>query len=728
MKTLKISIILLSFIVALGYAASTTPQETTKNPTITNISVNEKAGFTEVVIESDSPFTYTIYKPSDPYKVVVELNNTDPGKFTDKIVADRGAVAEIIPTKVEGPQSSARFDITLTAPAEVKPLLEGNSLILSIPSTPVAAEEKEQPQVVAEKPVEEPKAEKPSEEEKPVSTPEKKEEIPLKDATAINNIEVSKSDGQVLVLISGDGKMSPKVFQAKGNRLVIDIPKVSTQVKSLKVYEPPVAGIRVGKHPDKTRIVLDLTEASKFDISSKNSQIVVAFGKPATVVAKAEKPAVEEKMPLNSPKAKPETEVLTPGKYTGRKISLDFQDADLVHIFRLIADVSGYNIVVSPDVKGKFSMRLMNVPWDHALDIILRNYGLSKTVDGNIIRIAPTSVFAKERDEIAKAEEAKIKAEELVTKVYTVNYADPDKVRESIDKAKILTTRGNVSIDKRTNTLIIKDIEGRHQEYEKFIRTLDLATPQVVIDAKIVEVDTKFVKELGIQWGAWYQNGDVLVYGGATKKKSTDTTADALTGGVGYTGTAFNVNLPAAVGAGSGGALGLGLSAGKFLLDWQISALEGSGKGKIISNPRIMTLDNEKATIQQGKKIPYQTTSAEGTKTEFVDATLELTVTPHITPEGTVLMKIETKKNEADFSRGTPPAIDVKEAKTQVLVRDNDTVVIGGIFKNTKSNSVDGVPLLSKIPVLGWLFKKERDEDSTSELLIFITPRIVKKT
>jgi len=428
------------------------------------------------------------------------------------------------------------------------------------------------------------------------------------------------------------------------------------------------------------------------------------------VIEEKERPEVEEKRPLNSPKAKPETEVLTPGKYTGIKISLDFQDAELVHLFRLIADVSGYNIVVSPEVKGKVSIRLMNVPWDHALDIILNNYGLSKIIDGNIIRIASPAVFARKRKEIAKAEEAKIEAklktEELVTRVYTVSYADPDKIREAIEKAKILTARGSVSIDKRTNTIIIRDIEGRHAEYEKFIKTLDLMTPQVVIDAKIVEVDTSFVKELGIQWGARYQRGDVVISG-----RFGD----------------FDVNLPAPVGPGFGGALGLGLVTNRFLLDWQISALEESGRGRIISNPRIMTLSNEKATIKQGEKIPY-TVIAEGVaRTEFVDAVLELTVTPQITPEGTVLMKIETRKDAADFARGVPPAIDIQEAKTQVLVNDNDTVVIGGIFKTTKEEAVDGVPLLSKVPILGWLFKKERKEDTTSELLIFITPRIVKR-
>lgn len=406
--------------------------------------------------------------------------------------------------------------------------------------------------------------------------------------------------------------------------------------------------------------------------------------------------------------------------YTGKKISLDFQDAELIHIFRLLADVSGYNIVVSPQVTGKFSIKLTDVPWDQALDIILRNYGLSKLTEGNIIRVAPTAVITQEEEDIARAKEARLKAGDLTTKVYAINYADVKKIFDSIKDVK--TERGKISIDERTSTIIVKDVPSVHEEMEKIIKFIDQPTSQVSIEAKIIEVTSSFTKELGIQWGMLWKSGDVAIGG------------TGILGGTGFTSdNPLVVNFPAAVGPDTGGsAIGLGYisSANTFTLDLQLSAMESTGKGKIISNPRITTVDNGEAKILQGRKIPYQTFSAnEGTKTEFVDANLELKVVPHITPEGTIIMNIEAKKNEADFSKtiGGIPTIDTKEAKTEVLIRNGDTLVIGGIFKTNVSNAQDAVPALSKIPLLGWLFKKEKDEATTTELLIFITPRIIKE-
>lgn len=674
-------------------------------PEITGISVKEVDGTTEIQIDSNSLLSYTIYKPADPYRVVVELQGVDLGKFKDKMVVDRAGVMEIIPSKVEGAVEIARLEIILAVPADIKPVQKGKALILAF-YNPEAEEV-----VVA------------SEEELPVVLPvplaEEAGEAVLKDAEVVEKIELSKSDDKVRVLISGDGKMYPQVFQLDGNKLVVDIPDVSTTVESLKRYEPPVLGIRVGEHPDRTRIVFDLADSTKYDISAEGKQVILSFEVPEVKVARAVAPPRDEEFPeATEPEAKP----FASKKYVGEEISLDFQDADLIHIFRLLADVSGYNIVVSPQVKGKFSMKLTNVPWDQALDVILRNYGLSRTVEDNIIRIAPTAVLAREEEEIAKAKEAKEKAGDLVSRIYPINYADVKKIETAIQDAKILTQRGFISTDERTSSVIIKDVEDRHKEYETLIKALDLATPQVSIEAKIVEVTTNFTQELGIQWGVLWQPPDSRTTIGGT----------GLAGGTGFSSSNnLMINLPAAVQSGSGGAVGIGYisAASTFTLDLQLSAMESSGKGRIVSNPRIITMDNQEATIQQGKKIPYQSVSAEGTKTEFVDANLELTVTPHITPEGTIVMEIDAKKNEADFSQtvGGVPTIDTKEAETQVLIRDGDTLVIGGIFKTSTSKSLAGVPGFSKIPLLGWLFKKKQDVNSTTELLIFITPRIIEQ-
>lgn len=662
---------------------------------ITGIEVTEVDGTTEIEIKSDAPITYTVYKPSDPYSVMVDLHGIGLGKYTEKIVVDRAGVMEIIPSKVEGMPDVTRLAIALTVPAEVKPVQRGNSLILTF----VNPEAEEMP--VAEMPA--PEEGEPAEEE-PV----------LRKAEIIDRIDLSKSDNKLLVIISGDGRLDTKVFKVDDNKLIVDMPGVSTTVEVPKIYEPPVGGIRVGEYPDKTRIVFDLMEPADYEISAEGKEVIISFKVPEAP-AVTEEP-VEEIAEVSEAEAGP----FTTKRYVGEKISIDFQDADLIHVFRLLSEISGYNIVVSPHVKGKFSMKLVDVPWDQALDIILRNYGLSKTVEGNIIRIAPTDVFAREEEEIAKAKEAAEKAGDLVTRVYPINYADVKKIKSAIETAKILTKRGFISVDERTSSVIIKDVETKHAEYEKLIRALDVPTPQVNIDARIVEVTTSFTKELGIQWGLLWK-----------PTPQTEISGTGLATGSGFfSGTPLMINLPAAVGSGSGGSIGFGFISAKDLraLDIQLSAMESSGKGKIISNPRIITMDNQKATIQQGKKIPYQTVSAEGTKTEFVDASLELTVTPHITPEGTIMLDVEAKKNEADFSQTVAgvPTIDTKEAKTRVLVKDGDTLVIGGIFKTNTTKSVATVPGLGDIPLLKWLFRKEQDIENTTELLIFITPRIVR--
>lgn len=596
---MKIRKYFLLFMILLIYSSmglnARSEEQSGMKSTIAGIDVTAVDGTTEIRIEGTSAFKYTIYKPSDPFQVMVELQNMDAGELTDKMIFDRAGVMEIVPVKDENAPDILKLKITLTVPADVEPVYNDNLLIL-----------------------------------------------------AFDNPEIE--------------------------------------------------------------------EMLTADTVSPEKETAVEYMEEEAVEEEAELPEIQQV-------ADTVDELLTK-KYVGEKISIDFQDAELTHVFRLIADISGYNIVVSPDVKGKFSMRLTDVPWDQALDIILRNYNLSKSVEGQIIRIAPTNVLAKEEEEIAKAKESKEKSGDLVTKVYAINYASVDSIKKSITDAKILTKRGFISVDERTSSVIIKDVDKKHIEYQDLIRALDVATPQVSIDAKIVEVTTEFQKELGIQWGfLWTPNDENIQVGGPQ-----------IPGGVGFsTLTPLMVNLPAvSVSPGKGGAIGLGYisDSAAFALDIQLSAMESTGKGKVISNPKITTSDNQEAKIMQGKKIPYQTVSDKGTKTEFMDALLELTVVPHITPEGTIVMNLEAKKNEADFAGPQVlgvPTIDIKEIKTQVLIKNNDTLVIGGIFKTNNATNRDEVPGLARIPIFGTLFKHDKDVDKTDELLIFITPRIVKQ-
>ena len=728
-KTLLLFLLILACLIIPFDRTSAEPQVGV--PEITGINVEKAGDVTEIQIESNFPVpSYTIYNPEDPYKVVVELQGIAPGNLKDKMVVDKAGVAEILISKVEGAVKTVRLDITLTVPADIKPVQKGKALVFAFRN--LEAEE------VAETPAKELPVIEAQKEPEPSAEKEGKHEEPaVAKAGVIEDIELVKSADKVDVLIHGDGKMSPKVFEIEGNKIIVDIPDVTTKIDSYKAYESPVAGIRIGKHSDKTRIVFDLMESVKYDVSTEDKQIRVSFEKPQVKVAKAEEAPAPEKSQLIQDKAEipaPEKSRLIRDKettaahepapfitkeYTGEKISIDFQDADLIHIFRLIADVSGYNIVVSPQVKGKFSMKLINVPWDQALDIILRNYGLSRAVEGKIIRIAPTSDIAQEEENIAKAKEAALKSGDLETRIYKLNYAEVKKIEKVIKDAKIMSQRGYFSIDQRTSTVVLRDVPNIHSEFEQLIKTLDLPTPQVNIEARIVEVTTDFTKELGVQWGVLSRPADSRMRIGGP----------SIPGGTGFNSTnPLMVNLPAAVTSGTGGAIGIGYisAANNFTLDLQLSAMESTGKGKIISNPRITTLDNEEAKIQQGRKIPYETTSQEGTKIEFVDASLELIVTPHITPDGTIIMEISAKKNEQGSLTSAGYIINTNEAKTRVLVKDKDTLVIGGIFKTKVVKGQSGVPGFSKIPLLGWLFKKDKDEEETSELLIFITPKIVK--
>ena len=415
--------------------------------------------------------------------------------------------------------------------------------------------------------------------------------------------------------------------------------------------------------------------------------------------------------------------------FTGEKISLDFQDADINDILRLIAEVGKVNIIAGGDVQGKITTRMTDVPWDQALDVILKINGLAQERSGNIIRVAPLEKFTNERQERLKAQITEVQAEPLVTRIVPANYAAAKDLRPNLEK--LLSKRGTMIIDARTNTMIITDTQGSLDAVLALIEKLDRPTPQVMIEARIVESSRNFLRELGVQLGLAYSQitdktfpNRIDVRGGVP--------AATNTGGLSPPTAPANflLDLPAAVALGQGGAIGFSLaSIGGAILDAQLSALESSGRGKIISSPKIATLDNTEAQIQSGRKIPVATVSAEGTKTEFVDANITLKVTPHVTPNEFIGMKITATKNEADFTQQVNgiPTITTREANTDMLVKDGDTVVIGGLYRRTIQSSRAGIPGLSSIPIIGYLFRKERQQDDSDELLIFLTPRIIRQ-
>jgi type IV pilus assembly protein PilQ len=413
-------------------------------------------------------------------------------------------------------------------------------------------------------------------------------------------------------------------------------------------------------------------------------------------------------------------------KFTGHPVSLDFQGADLRAVLRTFAEISGLNIVIDPAVQGSVDVALRDVPWDQALDIILRANKLGYTVDGTIVRIAPLTVLADEEAQRRKLAEEQALAGQLEVLTKTLSYAKADDLQALLTKSA-LSQRGTVQVDPRTNTLIITDLPDHLATATNLIATLDKPQPQVEIEARIVQTNKNYARQLGVQWGF---NGAVSPTLGNTTNLAFPNSGSlgGRTGGTqgpAGTGTAVNLGVP---GATSAVGLQLGSVNGAFNLDVALSALENSGNGRLLSTPRVSTQNNVEAEITQGVQIPIQTVANNTVTVSFKDAALTLRVTPQITSAGTVIMKISVENASPDFNRAVNniPPINTQRAITQVLVSDGQTTVIGGIYTSTSSTAEDRTPGLSRIPLLGWLFKRETVSDQNSELLIFITPRIIR--
>ena len=420
-------------------------------------------------------------------------------------------------------------------------------------------------------------------------------------------------------------------------------------------------------------------------------------------------------------------------QYSGRRITLDFHDIDIRNLLRLIADVSKKNIVVADDVTGKVTVSLRNVPWDQALDIVLRAKGLDKEEAGNVIRVAKVETIAKEQQARVDAAKARAPLIPLKVRLIPVNFATANDVTKQVKE--VLTERGTVSVDERTNVLIVKDTQEALARVEGLVRNLDTETPQVLIESRIVEAASNFTQIIGVQWGgntSWTQAtgnptgvafpNNFSMVGGSGGGPTTGTAASPN----------YAVNLPAPVGQGSGGAIGfaLGSASNAFNLNLRLTALENEGVVKTISAPKVATLDNKEATIGQGLSIPFSQVSASGVNTTFVEALLELKVTPHVTADGSILMKIKATNNQPNpqlTGANGQPSISKRQAETQVLVKDGDTTVIGGIYTRQTAKRVNKVPFLGDIPVLGFFFKTTADSDDHTELLIFITPRVLNR-
>jgi type IV pilus assembly protein PilQ len=419
-------------------------------------------------------------------------------------------------------------------------------------------------------------------------------------------------------------------------------------------------------------------------------------------------------------------------QYTGHPINFDFEDADLRAVLRVFSAESGLNMIIDPQVQGRVNVLLNDVPWDQALDQILRSNKLGYTVEGNIIRIAPLSVLADEQAAQQKLVEAKALAGELRVQTFPLSYAKADVLGPLVTKSA-LSARGQIQVDPRTNTLILMDLPDRLQTAQQLIVTLDRPQPQVEVEARVVQTNRDFARAIGIQWG----------FNGRANSTIGNTTGltfpnnGAVGGRVGTQSgsdprgnneaSSTVTNLPVG-GATSAIGLALGSINGAFNLDVALTALENTGKGRILSTPRLTTQNNQTAVVRQGVQIPVQTVANNTVSTTFVNADLSLTVTPQITASNTVIMNIALTNASPDFTRainGTPP-INSQSATTTVQVNDGATTVIGGIFVSQEQTNNDRTPYLHRVPILKWLFQRNSLTDSSRELLIFITPRIMR--
>jgi type IV pilus assembly protein PilQ len=484
---------------------------------------------------------------------------------------------------------------------------------------------------------------------------------------------------------------------------------------------------------------------SHFPLPHQMTQPVAALAAPAPAAARSESTQQAAQQAVQQASTAAATQQAgnatmspaasqAPSRYTGEPISVNLKDVDLKDFFRLIHEISGLNVVLDPNVKGTLTIVLDEVPWDQALDIVLQNNGLDKQLSGNVLRIATRETLKKEAETARDLQKAQAEAVAPVTVTRVLSYAKAATMKDTLKK--FLSTRGDIFSDDRSNQLVIRDIPSVIPTIDNLIRQLDRKSQQVEIEARVVSASRSFSQDIGVQWGfAGTTTSGRTIFGGVPGVGVSPTTtgtglpqpplvATATTGGS-NTGLPFNVNLGAGVPT-SG--FYFGHRSPNFAVDLFITAAESKGVGKLLSKPKIITQNNEKAEVKQGTKIPIQTTINNTISVQYIDAVLRLQVTPQITAEGTVFMDVLVENTQID--NGIPrvqgiPALDTQSAETKVLVADGGTVVIGGIIVTQQQTQVNQVPVVGSLPIIGYLFRRTSVTIQSQELLFFLTPRII---
>ena len=603
----------------------------------------------------------------------------------------------------------------------------------------------------------------------------------------ISSVAILQNPSQrASVRVEGEGKLEARAARLQNpNRLVLDFSgaRLGAQKTVVPGVLAPVRSVRLGQfRNDVVRVVIDLTDASRFQMSHDGSAVVVSFNEQPVA------PGVSSKARMSSPrfalpgeltqpsfqlasfggKSEPARPTATsgqaaqqaiqqantaagtvaqgsqvspvaapPGRYTGEPISVNLKDVDLRDFFRLIHEISGLNVVLDPAVKGTLTIVLDEVPWDQALDIVLQNNGLDKQLNGNVLRIATRDTLKKEAETQRDLEKAQAEAVAPVTVTRVLSYGKAGTMKDTLKK--FLSSRGDILSDDRSNQLIIRDIPSVIPTVDNLIRQLDRKSQQVEIEARVVSASRSFAQDIGTELGfagtttggRSLFSGDPAV-GGSGVSTGTGIPASPVTVSTGATtGNGITSGVPLNVSLGAGvptSGFGFSHRSPNFAVDFFITAAEAKGVGKLLSKPKVITQNNEKATVKQGTKIPIQTTINNTISVQFIDAVLKLEVTPQITAEGTVFMDVLVENTQIDT--GIPrvqgiPALNTQSAETKVLVADGGTVVIGGIIISSQRVDITQVPIVGSIPIIGNLFKRTNISIQSQELLFFLTPRII---
>jgi type IV pilus assembly protein PilQ len=739
------------------------------------VRIEAKVEPSEVRIEAKAtaPFDFTTYRPSDRL-FVMDLAGVTPATAAGSRVLKSDVVSSyrVLPYR-GGDRSIVRVEVLLRAPVEPRvdrlgP--DGVALVFAAkPSEGAAAATATTREAV------------------------KRSSDDL--ATAIESVSVTGEPNAARVLIQGNGRLTCEVARLTNpNRVVVDFSGVKARVPQKQITSAiaPVKGVRISQFkPNVARVVIDLEENQPHNLRANGNTIMIdiapkqaaAGTKPAGAVApptvtaakdtapvpaetkaEAAEPAIplpqsltqpaaahaapaaklevqapaqatpQTETPAAAPSASPGAEPVAPvpqAAAQGEPISVNLKDVDLKDFFRLIHEISGLNVVVDPNVRGTVTLVLDDVPWNQALDIVLRNNGLDKQLEGNVLRIATRETLRKEAEARRDLAKAQAEAVDQITTTRTLSYAKATAVRDTLKR--FLSSRGEILADERSNTLIIRDIPAVLPDMDNLIKQLDRRTQQVEIEARVVAATRAFAREIGTQFGfATTSTGGRTVWGGLVGNSDFVSPVTRGSGlptpplvASGTNSIPLNTNL-GAVAPTSG--LTFAHSSPNFALDFIISAAESRGVGKLLSKPKVITQNNQKATVKQGTKIPVQTVINNTISVQFVDAVLKLEVTPQIAADGTVFLElvVENTAIESGIPRVNGiPALTTQSTETSVLINDGGTVVVGGVIISRQTTDIAQVPLFGSIPLIGHLFKRTKVETSSQELYFFITPRII---